>query len=160
MLPTKLLTDTATLPTRGSATAAGLDLYLDLASQFTGIENEDGSLVAWDEETSLTLQSTNRTVLKTGIAVAIPDGFYGQIAPRSGLAVKQGLEILAGVIDSDYRGELMVAVLNSGQTDIQFKHGDRVAQMLILPCEDSIPHIVDDLDDTNRGAGAMGSTGR
>lgn len=154
MLPTKLLTDTATLPTRGSDTAAGLDLYFDMSSQFP-----EGNLV-WDENTPFGLPVGERVVLRTGIAVAIPDGYYGQIAPRSGLAVKQGLEMLAGVIDSDYRGEIMVAVLNSGQEMINFTHADRVAQMLILPCADSVPHAVDELPETARGDGKFGSTGK
>jgi dUTP pyrophosphatase len=158
MLPTQLLTQTATLPTRGSEQSAGLDLYLDLTSQFDGAFPE-GDEVEWDETTTLTLQATNRTVLKTGIAVAIPEGYYGQIAPRSGLAVKGGLEILAGVIDADYRGELMVAVLNSGQADVEFKHGDRVAQLLILPCSMATPVQYSTLPDTDRGEGGFGSTG-
>jgi len=151
MLPTKLLTNTATLPTRGSETAAGLDLYWDEASQY-GINQKPAA--------TFFLDTNERAVLKTGIAVAIPDGFYGQIAPRSGLAVAHGLEILAGVIDSDYRGEIMVAVLNSGEYPIAFNHGDRIAQMLILPCELSTPCVVEDLDDTARGSGKFGSTGR
>lgn len=150
MLPTKLLSDTATLPTRGSETAAGLDLYWDVNSQYIGEQNS-GKVFK--------LKPGERAVLKTGIAMAIPDGYYGQVAPRSGLAVKQGLEILAGVIDSDYRGQLMVAVLNSGQDVITFNHGDRVAQMIILACSDAVPEAVDTLPETVRGDGKFGSTG-
>lgn len=151
MLQTKLLTETATLPTRGSAQAAGLDMYFDLQGQMPGM-NVVG--------VSFTVEPGERAVLKTGVSMAIPDGFYGQIAPRSGLAVKQGLEILAGVIDSDYRGEIMIAVLNSGSEPIQFKKGDRVAQMLILPVSNIVPEQVEELVDTDRGDGKFGSTGK
>lgn len=160
MLPTKLLSDTAKAPTRGSEHAAGLDLYFDFGKQFeTMSQPDDAEPYEWDEETTLTLGAGERTVIHTGISMAIPEGYYGQIAPRSGLAVKHGLEILAGVIDADYRGEIMVAVLNSGTQPISFKHHDRVAQMLILPCAMDIPELVDELPDTNRGDGGFGSTG-
>lgn len=142
MLQTKLLTPTAILPTRGTDEAAGLDLYADM---------ENGKDVY--------LMPGKRCVLKTGIATAIPKGYYGQVAPRSGLAVKKGLEVLAGVIDSDYRGELMVAVLNSGDDVIKFSQYDRVAQLLILPVSLIHPIVVEDLDDTERGSGKFGSTG-
>lgn len=147
MLYTKKLTDTATIPTRGSAMAAGLDLYYDHAPTVPA--------------TSTTVVTPgNRAVLNTGIAMAIPSGFYGQVAPRSGLAVKQGLEILAGVIDSDYRGEIMVAVLNSGQLPITFTHGDRVAQLVILPIYSVPPYEVAELPSfTERGEARFGSTG-
>lgn len=159
MIPTQLLTETATLPTRGSEYSAGLDLYLDLTSQFAEAF-PDREKTEWDETTTLILNSSDRTVLRTGIATAIPTGYYGQIAPRSGLAVKNGLEILAGVIDSDYRGEIMVAVLNSGQVPIEFKHHDRIAQMLILPVALSNPALCEKLPDTVRGTGGFGSTGQ
>src|SRR5882672_6970566 len=94
----------ATLPTRGSAQSAGLDLY--------AIED-------------LELQQGDRMAVRTGLAVAIPAGYYGRVAPRSGLAVKNGLDVLAGVIDSDYRGEIRCAIINTGGEVVELPSGGR-----------------------------------
>jgi len=89
--------------------------------------------------------------ISTGIAVAIPPGYYGRLAPRSGLAFKHGIDVLAGVIDSDYTGELKVMLFNSDNTELVIKPGDRVVQ-LILERADKLPvEEVDELDDTARG---------
>jgi dUTP pyrophosphatase len=137
----KRLTPTAILPTRGSPGAIGLDLYFD--DPFRPLEISPG----------------NRAICKTGIAIAIPPGFYGRIAPRSGLAANKGIDVLAGVIDADYRGEICVVLLNTGDGYFTLTHGDRIAQ-LILERADIMPVVeVDDLDATERGAGGFGSSG-
>lgn len=158
-LRVKRLTDTATIPTRGSSGSAGLDLYWDAGSQGLELAEANGWASGWESDSTIHVCRGARVTLHTGVAMAIPRGYYGQIAPRSGLAVKHGLEILAGVIDRDYRGEIKVAVLNSGSSDIQFTHGDRIAQLLILPYMNVSPTEVDELDDTARGTGGFGSTG-
>src|ERR1700741_392890 len=94
----KQLHPDAVLPTRGSAAAAGLDLYV--------IEN-------------ITIAPGERTVARTGLAVSIPEGFYGRVAPRSGLATKNGLDVLAGVIDADYRGEIQCLLYNTGDEVVE-----------------------------------------
>ncbi len=143
-IPTKLLTDTATLPTYGSEEAAGMDLHVDL-----GGTGEKAALLPGE-----------RRLFKTGISVALPARFYGRIAPRSGLAYKKGIDVMAGVIDSDYRGEIGVILINHGDDDFQINHGDRIAQMIITPYHTAMPEPVEELPDTERGAGGFGSTGK
>lgn len=138
MIKTKRLTNTAIIPTRGSEQAAGLDLYAD---------NEH------------TVLPNCVSVVQTGIALAIPDGFVGLVWPRSGLACKHGVQTLAGVIDSDYRGELKVALTTCTKTTMRINQGDRIAQLLIVPVSMLQCAEVDSLDDTERGAGGFGSTG-
>ena len=139
MIKTKRLTSTATIPTRGSEQAAGLDLYAD---------NEH------------TVLPNCVSVVPTGIAMAIPDGFVGLVWPRSGLACKYGVQTLAGVIDSDYRGELKVALTTCTKTTMRINQGDRIAQLLIVPVSMLECVEVYSLDDTERGAGGFGSTGK
>lgn len=139
-LPVKKLSPTATIPTRGSAQAAGLDLYLD--------------------QDELILHSGRREVASTGIAVAIPEGYYGRVAPRSGLSAKQGIDVLAGVIDSDYRGEIKVLLLNTDRITHVFRRGDRIAQLILEQIKLEDPIEVVELPDTNRGDAGFGSTGQ
>src|SRR5215212_2125263 len=106
----KQLDSRAALPTRGSALAAGLDLC--------SIEDVE-------------IQPKQRATARTGLAVAIPPGFYGRVAPRSGLAVKQGLDVLAGVIDSDYRGELRCVLYNTGHEPIRLPAGSKICQLIV-----------------------------
>jgi dUTP pyrophosphatase len=129
----------ARLPTRGSRFSAGLDLY--------SIER-------------VTIPSRGRAVVRTGLAVAIPHGFYGRVAPRSGLAIEHGLDVLAGVIDSDYRGELMCALANHGNEAIEIEAGMRMAQLVIEAIISPEPVWSEDLSATVRGAGGLGSTGK
>lgn len=138
MIKVKRLTETAKLPTRAHATDAGLDLYAD---EYGGMR-----------------KGGTRTI-RTGIAMAIPNGYVGRIAPRSGLAVNHGIDILAGVIDSAYIGELMVALVNHGSAAYEVKPGDKIAQLLIQPVELWMPEEVDELDGTERGASGFGSSG-
>ena len=128
----------AELPTRGSPYAAGLDLY---AIEEVVIEGKSGALV------------------RTGLSLEIPEGLYGRIAPRSGLSFNTGLVVNAGVIDSDYRGEVKVLFHNFLDDEIKLKKGYKVAQLILeqialLPVEE-----VEQLDDTVRGQGGFGSTG-
>ena len=134
----KRLHPEARLPTRGSSLAAGLDLY--------SVER-------------VTLRPGARAAVRTGLAVAIPEGFYGRVAPRSGLAVKAGLDTLAGVVDADYRGELLCALVNHGDAPVEIEVGTRVAQLIVEPI--ALPEAVwaEDLEETERGAGGFGSTG-
>ena len=97
--------------------------------------------------------------MRTGLAVAIPVGFYGRVAPRSGLAVKNGLDVLAGVIDSDYRGELCCALLNTGDEPLTLPAGSRLCQLIIEQIITPTPACAEELDETARGAGGFGSTG-
>ena len=100
-----------------------------------------------------------RMLLPTGIACAIPEGWCGQVWPRSGLAVKHGIDRLAGLIDSDYRGELHVSLVNHGQDTWEVKEGERIAQLVFVQVLTAAIEV-DDLDDTARGAGGFGSTGK
>jgi len=132
------LSPAARLPTRGSRFSAGLDLY----------SSED-----------VTIEPHQRTVVKTGLSVAVPHGFYGRVAPRSGLAVNHGLDVLAGVIDSDYRGELLCALINHGSDPIEIKTGMRIAQLVIEAIATPDAIWSEDLSRTERGHGGIGSTG-
>ncbi|MCR4280396.1 MAG: dUTP diphosphatase [Candidatus Komeilibacteria bacterium] len=107
-----------------------------------------------------TVAAGQRTIISTGIAVAIPIGYGGLIWDRSGLAANYGLTILAGVIDSNYRGEIMIVLFNTTDQDYKVQKDDRVAQMIIQPIvnPDIVP--VDDLDSTERGEARFASTGR
>jgi dUTP pyrophosphatase len=108
-----------------------------------------------------TLQPMERYAIPTGLRVAIPDGWEGQIRPRSGLALRQGLGMpnSPGTIDADYRGELKVLLINLGPEPIEISRGMRVAQMLITPAPQAEIVLVEDLDQTERGESGFGSTG-
>ena len=133
----------ASVPTYGSEQAAGADLY------------------ACTGET-LTVQPGQTAFVKTGIAMEIPEGLVGFIYARSGLACKKGLAPAnkVGVIDSDYRGEIMVALHNHSGEPVEVEHGERVAQMVIAPYVYAEYEEVVSLESTERGAGGFGSTGR
>ena len=107
------------------------------------------------------LQPMERRAIPTGLAMAIPAGFEGQVRPRSGLALRAGLGMpnAPGTIDADYRGELKVLVINLGPDPIEISRGMRVAQLLICPVAQAQISVVADLDSTQRGAGGFGSTG-
>ncbi|HVG39420.1 MAG TPA: dUTP diphosphatase [Pyrinomonadaceae bacterium] len=128
----------AVLPTRGSAHSAGLDLY--------AIEEVIFSPGA-------------RAGVRTGLAVAIPAGYYGRVAPRSGLARDCGLDTLAGVIDSDYRGELICLLINHGAAQVKIEPRQRIAQLIIEAIVTPEPEWEEQLNATSRGAGGFGSTG-
>ncbi len=139
----KKLYDDARLPTRGSTEAAGSDLY------------------AYIPEGSVTVPAGEAVKIGTGLAIALPDGYFGAVFARSGLALK-GLRPAncVGVADSDYRGEYTVALRNDSNSELEIRHGDRIAQLVILPYLAAEPCEVDSLDETERGSGGFGSTGR
>jgi dUTP pyrophosphatase len=134
----KQLDPRAVLPQRGSVLAAGLDVC--------GIEDVE-------------IEPRQRVMARTGLAVAIPPGFYGRVAPRSGLAAKSGLDVLAGVIDSDYRGEICVVLYNTGDETIRLPAGSKICQLIIEQIITPEGAWATDLEETARGAGGFGSTG-
>ena len=134
----KQLDPLAVLPKRGSALAAGLDVC--------SIEE-------------INLEPKQRVMARTGLAVAIPPGFYGRVAPRSGLAAKNGLDVLAGVIDSDYRGEVCCLLYNTGDETINLPAGSKICQLIVEQIITPEAEWAIDLDETARGAGGFGSTG-
>jgi dUTP pyrophosphatase len=111
---------------------------------------------------NLTLKSGARALVATGIAIALPDHHEAQVRPRSGLAVKHGITVLnaPGTIDADYRGEIKVPLINHGLEDFVIARGDRIAQLVIAPVTTAILVEVEALDDTMRGTGGFGSSGR
>ena len=110
----------------------------------------------------LTLEPGARVLVPTGLKIALEPGFEAQVRPRSGLALKHGITTLnsPGTIDSDYRGELGVILINHGQQAFEIKRGERIAQMVIARHEQATISVVEDLDTTERGEGGFGSTGR
>lgn len=138
----KKLKENATIPTYGSANAAGADLYACL-------------------DASITIEAGETVLVPTGLAMALPEGYAGLIYARSGLASKRGLAPAnkVGVIDSDYRGEVMVALHNHSKIAATIEPKERIAQLVITPYIAANFDVVDELDDTARGAGGFGSTG-
>ncbi len=138
----QILDSRAVAPHYGSADAAGADLYAIL-------------------DTPLTLAAGQTVLVHTGLAVEIPTGFVGLVCARSGLATKRGLAPAnkVGVIDADYRGEIMVALHNHSADDQTIEHGERVAQLVLVPYLTADYEQADSLTDTDRGAGGFGSTG-
>ena len=138
----KKLNENATIPTYGSEFAAGADLYACL-------------------EGDVTIEPAQTVLIHTGLAMEIPEGLVGLIYARSGLASKKGLAPAnkVGVIDSDYRGEIMVALHNHGNKPQTVSHGERIAQIVFAPFYAADFNLVDELSDTVRGAGGFGSTG-
>ncbi|WP_171101042.1 MULTISPECIES: dUTP diphosphatase [unclassified Ruegeria] len=114
------------------------------------------------DATSVRLEPGARALIPTGLRVEIPQGFEIQVRPRSGLALKHGITLpnTPGTIDSDYRGPLGVIVLNAGQESFEITHGERIAQLVVAPVVQASFELVDSLDETERGAGGFGSTGR
>lgn len=138
-LRVKKLSEHATVPARASAAAAGYDLS----------SAEDTVIPA-----------RGKGLAKTDIAIAVPAGTYGRVAPRSGLALKKGIDVGAGVIDADYRGNVGVILFNHGDEPFEIKRGDRIAQLILERIVTPDVDLVDDLDATDRGAGGFGSTGQ
>lgn len=139
MIKVKLLTENARLPTRNNSTDAGLDIY--------------------SNETTL-IKAKKWSPISIGIAISIPDGYYARIAPRSGLALKYGLDVFAGVIDSGYRGEIKVILYNAGEKDYLVNDGDKIAQMIIEKCYIWNTELVENLDDSERKENGFGSSGQ
>ncbi|CDO93952.1 unnamed protein product [Kluyveromyces dobzhanskii CBS 2104] len=139
-LKVQLRSADAKVPTKGSTSAAGYDIY---ASQ-PGV-----------------IPARGQGIAKTDISFTVPVGTYGRIAPRSGLAVKHGIQTGAGVVDRDYTGEVGIVLFNHSDKDFQINKGDRVAQLILERIvEDAEVLVVESLEDTARGAGGFGSTGK
>jgi len=138
----KKLDERATIPSYGSEYAAGFDLYAVL-----------------DED--IVIKSHETVLVKTGLSMEIPIGYAGMIFARSGLATKKGLAPAnkVGVVDSDYRGEVMVALHNHSNEDQTISHGERIAQMVVMPFYKAKFIEVEELSNTERGTGGFGSTG-
>jgi dUTP pyrophosphatase len=113
------------------------------------------------DEAPVTLRPGSRAMIPTGLSIAVPAGFEVQVRPRSGLAAKAGITCLnsPGTVDSDYRGELKVILINLGAEDFIIRRGERIAQMVVAPVVQAQWQLVDSLDETARGAGGFGSTG-
>lgn len=144
ILKIKKLREDAKVPNRATSGSAGLDLCASISEP-------------------ITLEGGATAVIPTGIAIALPSAEYGAfVFPRSGIAVKHGIGLLnsVGVIDSDYRGEIMVGVINQINTPYTIQPGERIAQMVIMPVSMMPVEEVSDLDETVRGAGGFGSTGK
>jgi dUTP pyrophosphatase len=142
----RLRPELAALPTYESEGAAGLDLAAALDAPFT-------------------LEPGDRMAIPTGLAIALPSGFEGQVRPRSGLAFKHGVTLLnaPGTIDEDYRGEVRVLLINHGKAPHTIKPGDRIAQLVVVPvARVAVEEVTnaDELGATTRGEGGFGSTGR
>ena len=136
------------LPGYASAGAAGADLRANLAEA--------------DRDAGLTLEPGARALIPTGLRMAIPEGCEVQVRPRSGLALKHGISLpnTPGTIDSDYRGEVGVILINLGRDPFVVTHGERIAQMIVAPVLQADFTLSEELDETARGAGGFGSTGR
>lgn len=140
----KLLNDLATIPTKGTKESAGWDLYAAI-------------------ERPITITPNQTIVIPTGIAIEIPQGYFGGLYARSGLSVKQGLALIngVGVLDSDYRGEIGIALHNFSDFPHHINPKDRIAQLVIQPYKnDENLEITSQLDNTERGIGGFGSTGK
>ncbi len=133
------------LPRQQSAGAAGVDLLAAL-----GISE------------AMTLKPGARALVPCGFAMALPVGYEAQVRPRSGLAAKHGVTVLnaPGTIDADYRGEVKVILINHGDSDFEIRRGDRIAQMVVAPVSAVSFTKRETLDETDRGSGGFGSTGR
>lgn len=138
LLNFKRLAPNAVLPTRGTPHSAGLDLYC--------IDD-------------LRIEPRARVRARTGLSTAIPDGFYGRIAPRSGLAAEKGIDVLAGVVDSDYRGEIICLLYNTGDEIVVLPAGSKICQLIVEQVITPQAAWADDLEETHRGAAGFGSTG-
>jgi dUTP diphosphatase len=114
-----------------------------------------------DVEHEVVLAAGERRLVPTGITVAVPSGFEGQVRPRSGLAAREGVTVLnaPGTIDADYRGELQVLLVNLGSAPVHIRRGDRIAQLVLAPVAAAVWHEVDRLPESARGQGGFGSTG-
>ena len=145
MVQVRRLRPTATVPAYQTAQSAGLDLT-----------------AAPEGGEALVLAPLSRALVPTGISLAIPSGYEGQVRPRSGWALKHGITVLnsPGTIDADYRGEVQVLLINLGQEAVTIQAGDRIAQLVIAKVEQATLREVEVLDTTERGSGGFGHTGR
>ncbi len=144
-----------TVPIKKLPHAEGLELPHYATEQSAGMD----LLAAIDAP--FTLEAGESTLIKTGLSIALPDGFEAQVRPRSGLALKSGITVLnsPGTVDADYRGEIGVILINHSKKDFTIERGMRIAQMVIAPYAQAKWHLTESLDETARGEGGFGSTG-
>lgn len=139
MIKVKKLHELAIIPKRNTSTDAGADLY--------SVQN-------------ITIPPQSRAIVSTGVSIEIPEGFYGRIAPRSGLAVKHGIDILAGVCDSSYRGEIKIVIINTDkENDFDITYGDKIAQIIIEQHFNFNFIESEELSESIRGDNGFGSSG-
>lgn len=131
------------VPQYETKSSAGVDLRANISEPFT-------------------LQSLERTIIKTGLFLEIPEGYEAQVRPRSGLAIKHGITLLnsPGTIDADYRGEIGVILVNLSQEPFVVENGDRIAQLVFAKVEQAEWKLTDEINETDRGEGGFGSTGK
>lgn len=131
------------LPSYGTYASAGMDLRANL-------------------EESITLAPLQRTLIPTGLFIELPVGYEAQVRPRSGLAIKHGISVLnsPGTIDADYRGEICIILVNLSNDPFVIQHGERIAQMVVAKHENVVWEEVEVLNDTDRGEGGFGHTGK
>lgn len=136
-----LTREDAILPAYATAQAAGMDIHTPY---------------------EFTIKPMERMVIWTGVKMAIPEGYEGQVRPRSGLATKHGITLInsPGTIDADYRGEIGVPLINLGDQSVSFNKGDRIAQIIVCPIPQVVLEQVESLDSTERGEKGFGSTGK
>lgn len=146
--------DDAKLPTYGSENAACADLYAYIGSN-------DATMVDADGVNCIMIQPHETVKISTGLRMAPPEGWYVQVFARSGMATKNGIAPAnkVGIVDQDYRGEVIMPLHNHSDMPYIIHHGERVAQMAVVPYWQGTFEEVEDLDDTDRGAGGFGSTG-
>lgn len=135
----KKLNSTSKIPVRGSQFAAGLDLFANTAN---------------------TISAGDQKIISTGISISLPEGVYGRVAPRSGITIKYRVDVKAGVIDRDYRGEVKVVMYNYSDVDFIINAGDKIAQLILEKYEADVVIIEGELSSTSRGEGGFGSTGK
>lgn len=146
-----------TVPIQRLDHAEGLPLPAYETDQAAGMDLR----AALPEEKPITLRPGDRFAVPTGFAFALPPGYEGQVRPRSGLALRNGITCLnsPGTVDADYRGEVKVILINLGAEDFHIRRGDRIAQLVVAPVARAVWREVDNLEQTVRGAGGFGSTG-
>lgn len=149
----KKLIDTAILPTRGHSDDAGIDLYVCIT---------DEDLMEYGEGNGIVLKPGDVYMFDTGIAFDLPEGYFGLVVVRSSIGIKKQLRLMnqAGVIDQGFKDSVKIALHNFGSEPQEIRHGDRIAQMILLPYVTFPIEEVDKLTDTERGTGGIGSTGR
>ncbi len=173
-IPIKLLHPDAQIPKYQSTGASGMDLHcVHPVSAWGNVYapdlSEPETLVPFwrmtacvEQITKIVLSPGDRVLFSTGISLSIPPGYEGQIRPRSGWALKDGITVLnsPGTIDSDYKGEIKVLLINLGHESVEIKRGDRIAQLVIAPVIKAELVIVEELETSARGAGGFGSTNK
>lgn len=148
------------LPEYATIMSAGLDLRADFSNESKDVA--DATLIDRGEVKTISIKPGARRLIKTGLFIALPIGKEAQIRPRSGLAIKKGVTVLnsPGTIDADYRGEIGVIIINHSNEDVTIEDGERICQMVITNYDQAEWEEVETLDETERGEGGFGHTGK